>query len=325
MHKLCGLTVSAVLTVVLACASASFAQGYPTKPVRIVIGFTPGGPSDSSTRIIAEDLGRTLGQPFLIENKPGAGGNLAADTVAHAAPDGYTLFLANSGAFSVNPSLYATLPFDPVKDFTPITMTVTTPLVIIVGTNSPAKTLGDLIAMIKRDGAAMNYGTPGIGTLPHIAGEILKERIGGKSTHVPYRGSAQEVEGVMKGEVQWSVDAPVTAVGPLKAGQIRLLAISSEKRLPILPDVPTTAEAGIPELNDGPWYALVGPAGLPNDIVAKLHGATVAALRKPEVIERMTPLGLEPKPMTPAETAAYMAATRERWAKVIKATGMKVE
>ena len=314
-----------VVFIALTCAPAALAQAWPTKPVKIVIGFTPGGPSDSSTRIIAEDIGRTLGQPFLIENKPGAGGNLAADTVAHAAPDGYTLFLANSGAFGVNPSLYATLPFDPVKDFTPITLTVTTPLVIIVGANSPAKTMGDLITMIKRDGAAMNYGTPGIGTLPHIGAEILKERIGGKSTHVPYRGSAQEVEGVMKGEVQWSIDAPVTAVGPLKAGQIRLLAISSEKRLPILPDVPTTAEAGIPELNDGPWYALVGPAGLPADIVAKLHAATVAALRKPEVIERMTPLGLEPKPMTPAETAAYMAATRERWGAVVRAHGMKVE
>ena len=325
MRKAYWLAVSAAFTLVFAAVPAAFAESWPTKPVKILIGFTPGGPSDSSTRIIADELTKTLGQAFLIENKPGAGGNLAADTVAHAAPDGYTLFLANSGAFGVNPSLYEKLPFDPVKDFTPITMTVTTPLVIIVGADSPAKTFGDLVTMLKKDGANTNYGTPGIGTLPHIAGEIIKERLGAKSTHVPYRGSVQEVEAVMKGEVQWSVDAPVTVIGPLKSGQIRLLAISSAKRLPILPDVPTTAEVGMPDVTDGPWYALVGPAGLAPDIIAKLHDATVAALKKPEVIERMMPLGLEPKPMTPEETARYMATTRERWGRVVKANGIKVE
>ena len=325
MRKALWLALRAVFIVMVAFAPAAFAQTYPAKPVKIYVGFPPGGPSDTSTRILAEELSKSLGQPFVIESKPGAGGNIAAQTAARATPDGYTLFAANSGALGVNPSLYAVLPFDAARDFQPITLMVVTPMVFMVPAESPVHSLGDLIALLKREGVKMNYGTPGIGTLPHIVGEIFKDRAQVKSEHVPYRGTGPMMEGLTSGELQWALDSPVAAAGPARSGKVRVIAITAEARWPTLPDVPTTAEAGLPGLVEYAWFALVGPAGLPTEIVATLYDASAAALARPDVIERMINLGLEPKPMTPDATAQFMADTRERWGRVVKEQGIKVE
>jgi tripartite-type tricarboxylate transporter receptor subunit TctC len=319
---LCGL---ASLALTLAVAPAVLAQSYPIKPVKIYVGFPPGGPSDTSTRILAEELAKALGQPFVIESKPGAGGNIAADAVARATPDGYTLFAGNSGALGVNPSLYAMLPFDAAKDFHPITMMVVTPMVFMVPSAGPANSLGALIALLKKDGARANYGTPGVGTLPHIVAEMFKNQAQVRSEHVPYRGTGPMMEGLTSGELHWALDSPVAAAGPARAGKVRVLAITAESRWPSLPEVPTTAESGLPALIEHAWFALVGPAGLPRDVVTRLHGAASAALHKPELNERMVNLGMQPKPMSPEDTAKYMADTRERWGEVVRANRMKVE
>ena len=195
----------------------------------------------------------------------------------------------------------------------------------MVPTDSPANSLGDLIALLKKEGAKMNYGTPGIGTLPHIVGEIFKDRAQVKSEHVPYRGTGPMMEGLTSGELQWALDSPVAAAGPARAGKVRIIAITAEARWPTLPNVPTTAEAGLPGLVEYAWFALVGPAGLPKEIVARLYDAAGAALAKPDVVEHMINLGLQPKPLTPDATAQFMADTRERWGKVVKEKSIKVE
>jgi len=315
------------LLLLLACAPvAAPAQTWPTKPVKILTGFPPGGPGDTSARILADEFSRVFGQAFFVENKPGAGGILAADVVAHSPPDGYTLFSANSGALGVNPSLYEKLPYDAAKDFQPITMMVVTPMAIMAAADGPLRTLGDLAAATRKDGARMNFGTPGIGTLPHIVGEMFKAKVQGESQHVPYKGSQPIISGLTSHEIQWASDAPVNVMGAMGGGQVRVLALTASTRWGgVFADVPTTAEAGVPDLVEYAWFALVGPAGLPPDVVAKLHGAATVVLKKPEVVERMNNLVLEPKPMTPEETAHYMADTRARWGAVIKAHGMKVE
>jgi tripartite-type tricarboxylate transporter receptor subunit TctC len=306
-------------------AAAAFAQTYPSKPVKILIGFPPGGPSDTSTRLVAEEMTKALGQPFVIESKPGAGGNIAAESVAKSAPDGYTLFAANSGALGVNPSLYASLPFDAAKDFSPITMMVVTPMIVMTPESNPAKTLAELVGAMRARGKEMNYGSPGIGTLPHITGEALKAAVGGGSAHVAYRGTAGLTDALVKAEVQWALDSPIAGIGLAKAGKIRILAIAAAERWPTLPDVPTLAESGIPGIEGSAWFGLVGPAGLAPDIVARLNAAAVAALKKPDIGEKLIALGLAPSPMTPAETAKFMADTREAWGKVVRANGIKVE
>jgi tripartite-type tricarboxylate transporter receptor subunit TctC len=293
--------------------------------VKILIGFPPGGPSDTSTRLVAEEMTKALGQPFVIESKPGAGGNIAAESVAKSAPDGYTLFAANSGALGVNPSLYASLPFDAAKDFSPITMMVVTPMIVMTPESNPAKTLAELVGAMRARGKEMNYGSPGIGTLPHITGEALKAAVGGGSAHVAYRGTAGLTDALVKAEVQWALDSPIAGIGLAKAGKIRILAIAAAERWPTLPDVPTLAESGIPGIEGSAWFGLVGPAGLAPDIVARLNAAAVAALKKPDIGEKLIALGLAPSPMTPAETAKFMADTREAWGKVVRANGIKVE
>jgi tripartite-type tricarboxylate transporter receptor subunit TctC len=316
------------LLLICACGLASasaFAQAWPTKPVRVLIGFPPGGPSDASTRLVAEELTKALGQPFVIESKPGAGGNIAAETVAKSPPDGYTLFAGNSGALAVNPSLYAALPFDPARDFTPITLMVVTPMALMVPADSPAKSAADLVQLMRTQGRAMNFGSPGIGTLPHVAGEMIKGKVKGESAHVAYRGTAGLMDAAVKGEVQWLLDSPIAGIGLAKAGKIRILAMAAPARWPTLPDVPTTAEAGLADVEALAWFSLVGPAGLPAEVVRRVNEGATAALRRPDIAVKLVALGLDPKPMTPEATAKFMADSREQWRAVVRAYNIKVE
>jgi len=315
--------VALAMTVPLAGA---LAQAYPTRPVKFVVGFPPGGPGDTSTRIMADALSKALGQQFVVENKTGAAGNLAVESVARAAPDGYTLLSGNSGALAVNPSLYPSLPFDAAKDFTPITMMVLSPMVFFIRTESPVKSLPELVALMKSRGAELNYGTPGAGTLPHLAVEALKLKLKLQSTHVPYRGTGPMMDGVLKGEVQWAMDAPVGPIGQAKAGKVRILAVAARERWPTLPDVPTVKETGVPGIEEAyAWFALMGPAGLPKDIVARLYEPAVAALRDPQLKERMVNVGLAPTPMTPEQTAAFMDKERTLWGAVVRENNIKLE
>ena len=320
------LSVVAAALAFAALTTAAHAQGYPNKPGKFVVGFPPGGPGDTSTRIMADALTKALGQQFLVENKTGAAGNLAVESVARATPDGYTLLAGNSGALAVNPSLYPSLPFDAAKDFTPITMMVLSPMVFFVVAESPIKSLPGLVEAMKARGAQLNYGTPGIGTLPHLAVEALKRQLDIQSTHVPYRGTGPMMEGVLKGEVQWAMDAPVGPIAQQKSGKVRILAVASRARWPTLPDVPTVKETGIPGVTEAnAWFALRGPAGLPKDIVNRLYEPAVAALRDPQMKERMVNMGLAPTPMTPEATAKFMDAERILWGKVVRENNIKLE
>ena len=301
------------------------AQAYPTKPVRIVVSFPPGGPTDTSTRIVAEELAKSLGQPFVIESKPGAGGNIAAESVARAQPDGHTLLVASSGTFSINPFLFATLPFDPVKDFTPISVMVTTALAIIAPEDGPIATLADLAQRMRSDGKAMNYGTAGIGTLPHILGAMLRAAANGDSAHISYRSTPALLEAIAKGEVQWGIDSPVSVIGPLRAGKLRVLAVSSANPWPGLDGVPPIAQAGYPNLVEHAWFGLAGPAGLPGAITAKLNHTVTDILKRPDVAQRLLNLGLMPKSATEQDFARLMAETRARWGAVVRANNIKVE
>jgi tripartite-type tricarboxylate transporter receptor subunit TctC len=320
------LSVIAVALTILAPLAGTSAQTYPSKPVKFVVGFPPGGPGDTSTRMMADALSKALGQQFVVENKTGAAGNLAVESVARATPDGYTLLSGNSGALAVNPSLYPSLPFDAAKDFTPITMMVLSPMVYFVPADSPVKTLPELVQQMKARGAELNYGTPGTGTLPHLAVEALKKQLGIQSTHVPYRGTGPMMEAVLKGEVQWAMDAPVGPIGQARAGKVRILAVASRERWPTLPDVPTVRETGIPGIEEAyAWFALMGPAGLPKDIVTRLYEPAVAALKDPQLKDRMLGLGLAPTPMTPEETAAFMDKERTLWGAVVRENNVKLE
>jgi tripartite-type tricarboxylate transporter receptor subunit TctC len=320
------LAAFAIALAAVASLAGASAQTYPTKPVKFVVGFPPGGPGDTSTRIMADALSKALGQQFVVENKTGAAGNLAVESVARAAPDGYTLLSGNSGALAVNPSLYPSLPFDAAKDFTPITMMVLSPMVFFISAESPVKSLPELVELMKSRGADLNYGTPGVGTLPHLAVEALKLRLKLQSTHVPYRGTGPMMEGVLKGEVQWAMDAPVGPIGQARAGKVRILAVAGRERWPTLPDVPTVKETGVPGIEEAyAWFALMGPAGLPRDIVQRLYEPAIAALKDPQVKERMVNVGLAPSPMTPEETAAFMDKERTVWGAVVRENNIKLE
>jgi len=307
-----------------AAATAAQAQGYPTKPIKIISGFQPGGPTDVGARIVGEWLTKVWGQQVVVENRPGAGGNIAAEATMRAPADGYTLYLSASGAMVSNQFMYEKLPFDPEKDFAPITVVMTAAFVLVVNDEFKARSFKDFAEVLKKDGSRINYGSPGIGTLPHVSGELLKSTLRVASTHVPYRGTAPYVEGILKNEVQWSIDVPSSVIA--RKGKLHPLAVTVAGDGQIfLPGVPTFAALGYPQMEGAAWFALVAPAATPKDLVEKISAEVNRALRDAEFRERFTKIGYAPAPMTPAETARFFAAERRKWGPVIKANNIKVE
>jgi tripartite-type tricarboxylate transporter receptor subunit TctC len=306
-------------------APAATAADYPTRPVRIMVGFAAGGAPDTLARVIGEKLGEALGQPFVVENRTGAQGNTAMAAVAKAEPDGYTLALVPVGNAAINPSLMPNLPYDTVRDFAPISEIATVENVLVVGSQSPIRTLQDLIAAGRGKGANLSYATPGAGSLAHLAAELLGRAGGFELNHVPYRGVSPALTDVVRGEVTMMFAQLSTAKPLMDSGQLKALGIASRARSPIMPDVPTVADAaGIADFEAVSWYALMAPAHTPDPIIQKLYQGVARALSLPQVKAALEAQGANPLGSSPAELAATIAADTARWAKVIRDAHIEV-
>jgi tripartite-type tricarboxylate transporter receptor subunit TctC len=301
------------------------AQSYPTRAVMLVLGFAPGGPSDVMARIFGKKLEQILGRPVVIENRSGAGGNIAAEFVARAAPDGHTLLLANSGILAANASLYKKIGFDPVKDFAPITLVGAQANVLVVNPSVPARTLAELIAYAKANPGKMNFASGGHGSSPHLAAELLKARADVNIAHVSYRGTGPALQDLIAGHVQMTFSSVSPVIGHLQTGTLRAIAVSTLERTPLLPDVPTIAELGFPGFEATAWHALVAPIATPKDVIATIHTGMMAALNDPDTREALTKVGVDVVGSTPEELAAYVAAEIPKWADIIKASGTKLD
>jgi tripartite-type tricarboxylate transporter receptor subunit TctC len=322
MRRAIGLMASAAL---VSFATPAFPADYPTKPITLMIGFAPGGPSDVMARIITRKMEDILKQPFVIENRAGAGGSIAGAAVARAVPDGYTVLLATGSLLAINISLYKNLGYDPEKDFEPITMVGTQTNVLYVHPSLPAKSLGELIAYAKANPGKLSFGSGGNGTPAHLAGELLKIEAKIDVTHVPFRGTGPALQAVIGGHVPMAYNPPPPLIPHLQSGTIRAIAITTLKRTKALPDVPTIAELGFPGFEATTWHGIVAPAGTPKDVIATLHRAAAAALNDSEVNKALSDLGVDIVANTPEEFRAYIASEIPKWAAIVKASGAKVD
>ena len=318
--------VFAAALVLSSIAGPALAQSvYPSKPVRIIVGFPPGGGTDILARALAQGLNTTLGQSVTVENRAGAGGNVGADYVAKSPADGYTLVMGITGSHAINTSLYAKMPYDPVTDFEPVTQVAVVPNVSVVHPSVPAKTLGDLVDLAKRQPGKFDYASLGSGTAAHLGMELFKTSAGIFMVHIPYRGSAPAVADLIGGQVQVMMDGLPSALPHVKAGRLRALAVTSQKRSPAAPDLPTIAESGYPGFYADAWSGLFAPRGTPKAIVDKLAAETQRILRLPDVRERFAGLGAEPVGSTPAEFAQHVQREIGKWARVVKQSGARVD
>src|ERR1700720_3800700 len=312
---------SAVAGGIGSCAGA---QAYPARPVRVIVPFAPGGPTDVFARLMAQKLSEQMGVQFYVENIAGAGGNIGAGRAAQSTPDGYTL-LVNGANHVVNPALYQRVPYDPTKDFDPVTMAVTAPAVLTVNPTLPVDTVRDLVTLIKAHPGKYSYASPGVGTPPHLVGELFRLSLGLDLVHVPFNGGGPAVASAVAGHTPISFGSTAPA-GPLvRDGTLRALAVTTKSRSHALPDVPTMAEAGYPEVAGESWFVVVVPAGAPAEIVALLHREIAKMMQLPDMKERLATLGYKPVVNTPAECAALLKTEMVRWGKVIRDAGIKVQ
>jgi tripartite-type tricarboxylate transporter receptor subunit TctC len=305
-------------------ATAAFAQGFPGKPIKLIVPLAAAGTGDTLARTVGEAMAKELGQPVVIENKPGAGGLLGTEMVAAAAPDGYTL-LAVSPSHVINPALHAKKTYDPLKDFETITVMANTHQVIVAHPSTPASNLKELIDYAKKNPGKLTYGSAGLGSATHLNMELFKSMAGVDILHVPYKGSTQARQDVLSGQVHLAMDGLLPVQPLIKDGRLKALALASSRRSQSNPEIPTIAEAGVPGYATDTWYGLLVPARTPKDIIAKLHQAAVNALRSPEVRERLTRLGAEPVGNTPEEFGKLLVQEQKTWAKVVKDSGAKAE
>jgi tripartite-type tricarboxylate transporter receptor subunit TctC len=316
-------TRSLLVALVALAPAAALAQGYPTKPVKLVVGFPAGGPADIFGRTFAHALGAQLGQQIVVENKSGVGGVLGIDSVAKAAPDGYTLGFNNQGSVAMAPYSLSSMPYDPKRDLALITTVVKVPEVIVLHPSVPVSTLAELIAYAKKNPGKINYGSAGAGGITHLAGELLRAEAKIDIVHVPYKGAAPAVNDLLGGQVQMGFfDVPVV-LPHIKAGKLKALAVTSAKRAPSLPDVRTTGEEGYPGVISDNWYGLVAPAKTPAAVLKRVHGAAIAALKSPELLEQFAKVSGIAAPSTPGEYAVFLGEEQKRWGGIIKAIGFK--
>src|SRR5437762_12924607 len=308
---------------IVACAAA--AQNFPSKPIRVIIPFVAGGSSDIVGRAIGSKFHELLGQPAVVENKPGANGAIAAEFVAKAEPDGYTILVGSIGVFSINAALFKDLRYQPVRDFAPITLAVTTPNVLIPRPDLAANSLQELVQLAKKNPGRLSYCSSGTGSSDHLTAELLKQMSGTFAVHVPYRGGAACQTDIMGSQVDYSFQNLGAVTNYIKAGRMKALAVTSKTRHPQLPDLPTVVEAGFPELVVTSWQAAAAPADTPGDIVAKLNDATVKALGFPDVRERMNQIGFDVVASTPEEFGKFMREELERWTRVVQKGGIQPE
>ena len=304
---------------------AANAQQYPNKPIRIIVAYTPAGATDILARAVGQKMSETFGQPVVIENRPGANGNIGTDVAAKATPDGHTILMVTAGTHGINPSLYRKLPWDAVKDFAPVSLVAMVPNIFVVNNSVPAKSIKEFIAYLKANPNKFNYGSPGNGSTAHLSMELFKTMTGSNMQHIPYKGSAGVLTDVMGGQILATMDNMPPYLPQVKAGKIRALAVSTPKRSPAVPDVPTVAEAGVAGYSSGAWFGLVAPAGTPKPIVEKLASETQRILKLPDVNERLSALGAEPVGDSPAQFAAHITSEIAKWAKVIKDANVELQ
>jgi tripartite-type tricarboxylate transporter receptor subunit TctC len=305
-------------------ASGAMAQAYPDKPIHLVVTFTTGGAPDIIARLIGEKLTAAWNVPTIIDNKPGAGGNTGADSVAKAAPDGYTVVIGTVGTHSINGALYKKMPYDMVKDFTPITLLATTPNMLVINNDVPAKNVKELVALGKKDGK-MTFASSGSGTSIHVSGELFKSMTGMPMEHIPYKGRAGAIPDLLGGRVTMMFDNMPSSLPLVKEGKLRAIGVTSAKRSAAAPDIPTIAEQGLPGFEAVSWFALFGPANMPKAVTDKLSAEVGKIMKSPEVSKKLLDIGLEPAPGTPAELAAYQQKEITKWAKVVKDSGATVD
>jgi tripartite-type tricarboxylate transporter receptor subunit TctC len=318
------LAATVALFITFCLASSVHAASYPTHPVTLVVAFTPGGPSDVLARIVGRGLEKTLHQPVVIENRPGGSGNIAAEYVAHAAPDGYVLLMGNNGILATNNSLFKNLKYDGAKDFAPISMVGTQPNILVVHPSVPAHSVAELIALAKKEPGKLNYGNSGFGAAAHLSAELFKSAAHVDLVSINYKGAAPALQDVIAGRVQVMFATSASVMGHIRAKLVRPLAVTTAQRFSLLPDLPTVAET-LPGFDATTWHGLVAPTGTPPDVIETLHRATVAALADPATRARLADLGVEIAGTSPQEFAAYIKSEIPKWAAVIKASGAKME
>jgi tripartite-type tricarboxylate transporter receptor subunit TctC len=315
---------SILAALALLVAMPATAQDYSSRPVKIVVSYAPGGSNDVVARVVAPELQKELGQSFVVENRAGASGTIGADAVAKSPADGYTLFMG-AGAHALAPSLYKKLPYDLVKDFAPVSLAATSTYVLVLNPSVPAKTLPELIALLKSKPGQLNYASAGKGTPLHLAAELFKSKTGTDIVHVPYGGDTPALNDLLAGTVQLSFMSVASTAPQIRAGKLRALAVTSAQRSDALPDLPTLSELGVEGYDVGTWWGLLAPAGTPDAIVGKLNAAMRKAVALPEVKQRFAPLGLDPRSDSPAEFAAFIKAEVARYAAIAKIAGIEPE
>jgi tripartite-type tricarboxylate transporter receptor subunit TctC len=313
-----------IMAAALAASGAVFAQTFPSKTLTMVVGFAPGGGTDTVARVVAKFLADNVGQQVIVDNRAGAGGNIATDHVIKAVPDGHTMLLGNVGALTVNPHLLK-LQYDPLRDLAPVTMAVVFPNLIVVHPSVPANNLAEFVKLARDKPGSITYGSSGIGGAGHLAGELLKMMAKIDLVHVPYKGGGPAMQGLLGGEIAAYFATPVAAGAHVKAGKAKALATTGPQRDPLMPDVPTVAESGYPGYEATNWYAYLVPAATPRDVVARLNSELVKVLRQPEVRDLLNKQGVEPQPGTPEELKRYMESEYRTWGKVVKDANIKAQ
>ena len=320
------ITLIIVATVALVSSAPAPAETFPSRPIRIIVPYPAGGPTDVLARLIGAKMSAMLGQAMIVENKPGgAGGTVGAKVVSTSEPDGYTLLISQVGALTISPTIYKIPDTEVAKVFAPVALVAVSPQLLCVTPSLPATSLAELIAYAKANPGKVNFGSAGVGSQPHVLGELLKLVAGVNLTHVPYRGSAPAITDLLGGQIQMMFDTPVVMLPHVAAGKMRALAITSPKRSPQLPDVPTVAESGYPQLEANLWSGLLAPAGTPPEVVAKINATFNEAMNTPEMRAALQKLGAEPQAMSPQEFGRFLAAETQRWSAVVTRAGIKPE
>jgi tripartite-type tricarboxylate transporter receptor subunit TctC len=315
-----------VLSLVLACFAGigpAAAQTYPTKPVRLIVPFAPAGSTDVTARIVAQKLSDAWKQQVIVDNRAGAGGNIGADAVAKAAPDGYTLLLATTGVMAINHRLYRTLPFDALRDFAPVTQIGALPLILIVHPSIPARSVKELVAIAKAKPGQLSYASSGVGSATHMTTELFRMMAGVDIVHIPYKGSGQAMADLIGGQVAIAFDQITSSLPQVEAGKLRALAVTSARRFPSVPNLPSVAEAGIAGYESVSWNGIAAPAGTPREIVGRIQAEVARTVQLPDIKERFFKDGIEPVASTPEQFAAHIRAERAKWEKVVDAAGIK--
>ena len=315
-----------IVALCLTCAAGTvLAQAYPAKPIRMMIGFPPGGGTDIIGRIVAQKLGEALGQQIIVDNRGGASGQLAAELVSKAAPDGYTIMMAHIAAISILPSLVAKLPYDAQKDFAPVSLAAIGPNLLVVHPSVPAKNVRELVALAKSRPGQLQYASPGTGTVQHLAGELFKLQAKVDILHVPYKGSGQSIVDLIAGQVHMDFDAVPPVINYVRQGKLRALAVTSAKRFSLLPDIPTVEEAGVPGFDMSTWWGIVAPAAVSKDIISKLNSEMVRSIRQADAQDKISSVGADTVGNTPDEFAAFIRTETGKYARIVKAANIKVD